>query len=100
MWDEIFKIMQETEIDVKAKKANTFTTYDSFKAKLGESLEDNYIRFLRLINEMGKINVQKFNMELNVRFLSSLAPKWRKVLLTLYLPTNFVLRIALQQRFR
>ncbi|CAH9116790.1 unnamed protein product [Cuscuta epithymum] len=36
MWDEMYKMMQGTEVGAKVKKVNMLTTYDPFKAKQGE----------------------------------------------------------------
>ncbi|CAH9126869.1 unnamed protein product [Cuscuta epithymum] len=78
MWDEIKKLMIGTELGLKTKKANILTAYDGFKALPGEALHETYNRFVQLINEMRKIKVVKSNMEMNIRFLSSLPPEWRR----------------------
>ncbi|PWA59595.1 hypothetical protein CTI12_AA390000 [Artemisia annua] len=43
-----------------------------------ESLEDAYIRFNKLINEMNRHNLKRSNIEQNTMFLTNLQPEWRR----------------------
>ncbi|CAH9075281.1 unnamed protein product [Cuscuta europaea] len=78
MWDEIEKLLQGTSISLKTKKTTILIAYDSFKAGPGEPLNETYNRLVQLVNELRKIKVFRSNLELNIRFLSSLHPAWEK----------------------
>ncbi|KAI3735763.1 hypothetical protein L6452_15275 [Arctium lappa] len=60
------------------KVANCINSYEEFKAKENESLEDTYERFVLLLNELTKNKVKKKQLENNVKFLSILRPEWKK----------------------
>ncbi|KAI3729786.1 hypothetical protein L6452_18454 [Arctium lappa] len=78
MWDQLEKMMVGSKVGNQMKVANCINTYEEFKAKRGESLEDTYDRFVSLINEMTKNKVKKKQIEKNVKFLSMLQPEWKK----------------------
>ncbi|KAI3677928.1 hypothetical protein L6452_37202 [Arctium lappa] len=60
------------------KVANCINSYEEFKAKENESLEDTYERFVLLLNELSKNKVKKKQLENNIKFLSILQPEWKK----------------------
>ncbi|KAI3771011.1 hypothetical protein L6452_02161 [Arctium lappa] len=78
MWDQLQKMMMGSKVGNQMKVANCINSYEEFKAKENESLEDTYERFVLLINELSKNKVKKKQLENNVKFLSILHPEWKK----------------------
>ncbi|KAI3734421.1 hypothetical protein L6452_13889 [Arctium lappa] len=78
MWDQLQKMMMGSKIGNQMKVANCINSYEEFKAKENESLEDTYERFVLLLNELSKNKVKKKQLENNVKFLSILQPEWKK----------------------
>ncbi|KAI3718191.1 hypothetical protein L6452_19049 [Arctium lappa] len=78
MWDQLQKMMMGSKVENQMKVANCINSYEEFKAKENESLEDTYERFVLLLNELTKNKVKKKQLENNVKFLSILRPEWKK----------------------
>ncbi|KAI3745964.1 hypothetical protein L6452_08379 [Arctium lappa] len=78
MWDHLQKMMMGSKVGNQIKVANCINSYEEFKAKENESLEDTYERFTLLLNELTKNKVTKNQLENNVKFLSILRPEWKK----------------------
>ncbi|KAI3718148.1 hypothetical protein L6452_19001 [Arctium lappa] len=78
MWDQLQKMMMGSKVGNQMKVANCINSYEEFKAKENESLEDTYERFVLLLNELTKNKVKKKQLENNVKFLSILRPEWKK----------------------
>ncbi|KAI3729736.1 hypothetical protein L6452_18401 [Arctium lappa] len=78
MWDQLRKMMLVSKVGNQMKVANCINNYEEFMAKVNESLEDTYERFVLLLNELSKNKVTKKQIENNVKFLSILQPEWKK----------------------
>ncbi|KAI3729740.1 hypothetical protein L6452_18405 [Arctium lappa] len=78
MWDQLQKMMMGSKVRNQMKVANCINSYEEFKAKENESLEDTYEWFVLLLNELSKNKVKKKQLENNVKFLSILQPEWKK----------------------
>ncbi|KAI3729593.1 hypothetical protein L6452_18254 [Arctium lappa] len=78
MWDQLQKMMMRSKVGNHMKVANCINSYEEFKAKENESLEDTYESFVLLLNELTKNKVKKKQLENNVKFLSILRPEWKK----------------------
>ncbi|KAI3730028.1 hypothetical protein L6452_18704 [Arctium lappa] len=78
MWDQLQKMMMGSKVGNQMKVANCINSYEEFKAKENESLEDTYERFVLLLNELSKNKVKKKQLENNIKFLSILQPEWKK----------------------
>ncbi|KAI3672747.1 hypothetical protein L6452_38845 [Arctium lappa] len=78
MWDQVEKMMMGSKIGNRMKVANCINSYEEFKAKDGEILEETYERFVSLLNELAKNKVKNKQIENNVKFLSLLQLEWKK----------------------
>ncbi|PWA78206.1 hypothetical protein CTI12_AA217360 [Artemisia annua] len=74
-------ILYELSNDIYNAIDSNLTAYDLWKALerlMQESLEDAYIRFNKLINEMNRHNLKRSNIEHNSMFLTKLQLEWRR----------------------
>ncbi|KAI3772085.1 hypothetical protein L6452_03259 [Arctium lappa] len=78
MWDQLQKMMMGSKVGNQMKVANCINSYEEFKGKENENLEDTYERFVLLLNELSKNKVKNKQLENNVKFLSILQPEWKK----------------------
>ncbi|KAI3729655.1 hypothetical protein L6452_18317 [Arctium lappa] len=78
MWDQLQKMMMGSKVGNQMKVANCINSYEEFKSKENESLEDTYEQFVLLLNELSKNKVKKKQLENNVKFLSIRQPEWKK----------------------
>jgi hypothetical protein len=70
--------MQGADVGTQTQQTLALWNYQSFKQLPEESLEDVYIRFNKLINEMNRQNLKRSNIEHNTMFLTNLKPEWRR----------------------
>ncbi|KAI3685766.1 hypothetical protein L6452_35024 [Arctium lappa] len=75
MWDQVQKMMMGSKVGNQMKVANCINSYEEFKAKDSESLEETYERFVLLLNELSKNKVKKKQIENNFKFLSIMQPE-------------------------
>ncbi|KAI3685601.1 hypothetical protein L6452_34851 [Arctium lappa] len=54
MWDQLQKMMMGSKVGNQMKVVNCINSYEEFKAKENESLEDTYERFVLLLNDLSK----------------------------------------------
>ena len=78
MWEEICRLMQGTDKGTQRKKSNLLTKFATFKGREGELLEETYIRFCSMVNELRKNGLKKTNLEINIQFINSLRSEWRR----------------------
>ena len=78
MWEEICRLMQGTDKGTQRKKSNLLTKFATFKGREGELLEQTYIRFYSMVNELRKNGLKKTNLEINIQFINSLRSKLRR----------------------
>ncbi|PWA53136.1 hypothetical protein CTI12_AA447710 [Artemisia annua] len=77
---ELAQFEADIRADVGTQTQQTLAlwNYQSFKQLPKENLEDAYIRFNKLINEMNRHNLKRSNIEHNIMFLTNLQPEWRR----------------------
>nr|XP_043639209.1 uncharacterized protein LOC122610276 [Erigeron canadensis] len=70
--------MEGFDVSNTIRLSNVLHLYETFKQQKGESLHEVYIRFCNVINELGKNDVKRTNMELNIKFIKNLEDEWQK----------------------
>ena len=78
LWKALERLMQGADVGTQTQQTLALWNYQSFKQLPEESLEDAYIRFNKLINEMNRHNLKRSNIEHNTMFLTNLQPEWRR----------------------
>ncbi|PWA43445.1 hypothetical protein CTI12_AA535490 [Artemisia annua] len=78
LWKALEQLMQGADVGTQTQQTLALWNYQSFKQLPEESLEDAYIRFNKLINEMNRHNLKRSNIEHNTMFLTNLQPEWRR----------------------
>ncbi|PWA53148.1 hypothetical protein CTI12_AA448460 [Artemisia annua] len=77
LWKALERLMQGADVGTQTQQTLALWNYQSFKQLPEESLEDAYIRFNKLINEMNRHNLKRSNIKHNTMFLTNLQPEWR-----------------------
>ena len=76
VWDEIELQLQGGEEAKENEKEIAISIYEGFRAKEGEPLFDSYTRLNGFVIDLRRIDVQKSNYEVNVKFFKSLPEAW------------------------
>lgn len=77
IWDEVEKQMDGSIVSNTIRLSTVLNMYETFKQQKGEPLNDVYIRFCNIINELRKNDVKRTNMELNIKFIKNLVEEWQ-----------------------
>ena len=59
IWEQLEKIMQGSKVRNQFRVTTIMDRYEKFNMKEGESMDDAYDRFVLLMNEMKKNNIQR-----------------------------------------
>ncbi|PWA41246.1 hypothetical protein CTI12_AA555330 [Artemisia annua] len=77
LWKDLERQMRGAEVGQRTQQTHTVWNYTAFRAKPNEKIEDPYLPFNKLINEMNCEKLKRTNIELNIQFLQSLQPEWK-----------------------
>nr|GEY74812.1 hypothetical protein [Tanacetum cinerariifolium] len=78
MWEAIERLQQGESLNIQDVKTNLFWEFGKFTSHEGETMESNYTRFYKLMNEMIRNNLTVTTMPVNVQFLQQLQPEWSR----------------------
>nr|GFA46310.1 hypothetical protein [Tanacetum cinerariifolium] len=60
------------------RECKLYDDFDKFVYRKGESLRDYYLRFSLLLNDINIYNMKLEQFQVNMKFLNTLPPEWRK----------------------
>ncbi|GKB56900.1 hypothetical protein Tco_0913086, partial [Tanacetum coccineum] len=75
----IERLKQGESINVQDLKTNLYWEFGKFTSRDGESLESNYSRFSKMMNELVKNQCDVTNHQVNVQFLLQHQPEWQRI---------------------
>nr|GEU82382.1 RNA-directed DNA polymerase, eukaryota [Tanacetum cinerariifolium] len=76
LWERIQMIMQGTSLTKKERECKLYVEFDKFAYRKGETLQDFYLRFSLLLNDMKMYNMKLEQFQVNTKFLNTLPPEW------------------------
>nr|GEZ81767.1 hypothetical protein [Tanacetum cinerariifolium] len=78
IWEAIERLQQGESLNIQDVKTNLFWEFGKFTSHEGETMESNYTRFYKLMNDMIRNNLTVTTMPVNVQFLQQLQPEWSR----------------------
>ncbi|GJU60588.1 retrovirus-related pol polyprotein from transposon TNT 1-94 [Tanacetum coccineum] len=78
MWKSTERLKQGESINVQDLETNLYWEFGKFTSRDGESLESNYSRFYKMMNELVRNKCEVTNHQVNVQFLLQLQPEWQR----------------------
>nr|GEX19034.1 hypothetical protein [Tanacetum cinerariifolium] len=78
MGEAIERLQQGESLNIQYVKTNLFWEFGKFTSHDGETMESYYARFYKMMNEMIRNNLTVATMQVNVKFLQQLQPKWSR----------------------
>ncbi|GKE09816.1 hypothetical protein Tco_1413367 [Tanacetum coccineum] len=78
LWERVQLLMQGTSLTKQERECKLYDEFDKFARIKKETLNQYYLRFAQLINDMNvyKMTLQQF--QVNTKFLNSLLSEWSK----------------------
>nr|GEV87901.1 RNA-directed DNA polymerase, eukaryota, reverse transcriptase zinc-binding domain protein [Tanacetum cinerariifolium] len=78
LWERIQMLMQGTSLTKQERECKLYDAFDKFAYQKGETLQDFYLRFLLLLNDMNMYNMKLEQFQVNMKFLNTLPSEWSK----------------------
>nr|GEU75669.1 integrase, catalytic region, zinc finger, CCHC-type, peptidase aspartic, catalytic [Tanacetum cinerariifolium] len=76
--ERIQLLMQGTSLMKQERECKLYDEFNKFAYKKGETLREFYLRFSLLLNDMNIYNMTLEQFQVNIKFLNTLPPEWRK----------------------
>nr|GEW08916.1 integrase, catalytic region, zinc finger, CCHC-type, peptidase aspartic, catalytic [Tanacetum cinerariifolium] len=76
IWDNVKMLFAGSELTKEDRESQLYDEFERFKMLLGENINEYYVRFHKLINDMRNIRVTMPNIQLNSKFVNNMSPEW------------------------
>nr|GEV62319.1 integrase, catalytic region, zinc finger, CCHC-type, peptidase aspartic, catalytic [Tanacetum cinerariifolium] len=85
--------------DVRTKEDRESQLYDEFerfKMLPGENINEYYVRFYKLVNDMRHIRMTMRNIQLNSKFVNNMTPEWDRLMNAMHLILTSMMNLLLR----
>ncbi|GJU36490.1 hypothetical protein Tco_1184844 [Tanacetum coccineum] len=69
----------------KKTESQLYDEFERFKMLPGENINEYYVRFHKLVNDMSNIRMKMPNIQLNSKFVNNMSPEWDRFVTTVKL---------------
>ncbi|GKC03864.1 hypothetical protein Tco_0995474, partial [Tanacetum coccineum] len=76
IWDNVKMLLEGSELTKEDRESQLYDDFEHFHQNKGETIHDYYVRFAKLINDMRNIKMTMSIMQLNLKFVNNMLPKW------------------------
>ncbi|GJV59747.1 hypothetical protein Tco_1465847 [Tanacetum coccineum] len=76
IWDNVKMIFAGSELTKEDRESQLYDEFERFKMLPGENINEYYVRFHKLVNDMRNITMTMPNIQLNSKFVNNMSPEW------------------------
>ncbi|GJW59324.1 retrovirus-related pol polyprotein from transposon TNT 1-94 [Tanacetum coccineum] len=76
IWDNVKMLLAGSEITKEDIESQLYDEFERFKMLPGENINDYYVQFHKLVNDMRNIRMTMPNIQLNSNFVNNMSPEW------------------------
>ncbi|GJX01931.1 hypothetical protein Tco_0185844 [Tanacetum coccineum] len=76
IWDNVKMLLARSELTKKDRESQLYDEFERFKMLPGENINEYYVRFHKLINDMRNIRMTMPNIQLNSKFVNNMSLEW------------------------
>ncbi|GJR23363.1 hypothetical protein Tco_0971890 [Tanacetum coccineum] len=76
IWDNVKMLLACSELTKEDRESQLHDEFERFKMVLGENINEYYVRFHKLVNDMRNIRLTMPNIQLNSKFVNNMSPEW------------------------
>ncbi|GKC04353.1 hypothetical protein Tco_0995963, partial [Tanacetum coccineum] len=76
IWDNVKMLLVGSELTKEDKESQLYDEFERFKMLLGENINEYYVWFHKLVNDMRNIMMTMPNIQLNSKFVNNMSPEW------------------------
>nr|GEU91077.1 hypothetical protein [Tanacetum cinerariifolium] len=76
IWDNVKMLLAGSKLTKEDRESQLYDKFERFKMLPGEIMNEYYIRFHKLVNDMRNIKMTMPNIQLNSKFVNNMSPEW------------------------
>ncbi|GKB90939.1 hypothetical protein Tco_0963211 [Tanacetum coccineum] len=76
IWDNVKMLLAGSELTKEDRESQLYDEFERFKMLPGENINDYYVWFHKLVNDMRNIRMTMPNIQLNSKFVNNMSPEW------------------------
>nr|GEX59331.1 hypothetical protein [Tanacetum cinerariifolium] len=76
IWDNVKMLFEGFELTKEDRESQLYDDFEHFRQHKEESINDYYVRFSKLINDMRNIKMTMPKLQLNSKFVNNMLPEW------------------------
>ncbi|GJU73182.1 hypothetical protein Tco_1264587 [Tanacetum coccineum] len=76
IWDNVKMLVEGSELMKEDQETQLYDDFEHFRQNKGETIQDYYVRFSKLINDMRDIKMTMSRLQLNSKFVNNMLPEW------------------------
>ncbi|GJR35365.1 hypothetical protein Tco_1211049 [Tanacetum coccineum] len=85
IWDNVKMLVEGSELMKEDQETQLYDDFEHFRQNKGETIQDYYVRFSKLINDMRDIKMTMSRLQLNSKFVNNMLPEWGRFVTTVKL---------------
>nr|GEU43423.1 putative reverse transcriptase domain-containing protein [Tanacetum cinerariifolium] len=76
IWDNVKMLLARSELTKEDRESQLYDEFERFKMLSSKNINEYYVRFHKLVNDMGNIRMTMPNIQLNFKFVNNMSPEW------------------------
>ncbi|GKA24373.1 retrovirus-related pol polyprotein from transposon TNT 1-94 [Tanacetum coccineum] len=76
IWDNVKMLLAGSELTKEDRESQLYDEFERFKMLPGENINEYYVWFHKLVNDMRNIRMTMPNIQLNSKFVNNMSPEW------------------------
>ncbi|GJX00862.1 retrovirus-related pol polyprotein from transposon TNT 1-94 [Tanacetum coccineum] len=76
IWDNVKMLLAGSELTKEDRESQLYDEFERFKMLPGENINEYYVRFHKLVNDIRNIIMTMPNIQLNSKFVNNMSPEW------------------------
>ncbi|GJZ13497.1 hypothetical protein Tco_0548727, partial [Tanacetum coccineum] len=85
IWDNVKMLLACSELTKEDRESQLYDEFERFRMLPGENINEYYVRFYKLVNDMRNIRMTMPNIQLNSKFVNNMSPEWDRFVTTVKL---------------
>ncbi|GKD89599.1 retrovirus-related pol polyprotein from transposon TNT 1-94, partial [Tanacetum coccineum] len=85
IWDNVKMLFAGSELTKEDRESQVYDKFERFKMLPGENINEYYVRFHKLVNDIRNIRMTMPNIQLNSKFLNNMSLEWDRFVTTVKL---------------
>nr|GEY23279.1 retrovirus-related Pol polyprotein from transposon TNT 1-94 [Tanacetum cinerariifolium] len=85
IWDNFKMLLAGSELTKEDRESQLYDEFERFKMLPGENINEYYVRFHKLVNDMRNIRMTMPNIHLNSKFVNNMSPEWDRFMIAVKL---------------